>query len=185
MNVYSIKVDVNNYQWISPVIKDGSILDYTVFNCQKKEKNLSEIEWYSINPNSKEGNFYSLGSNGAFAFDDKVYNSDLLSIFEMAGEVIPIKVKNKKLYVLNVLECMNCLNEELSEWEIYSDGSRGRILSYSFLRSRICESSIFKIPQTQKGEVLTYTGIKEKSDEFMSLYQSLNFEGLVFDKLTL
>lgn len=132
MNIFSVKVDVNNYQWLMPQVDERKLLNYTVFDCKRRLDNWEQNEWYSFNPNSLEGNFYSIGVSGAFAFDESVYQSDLFALLEMSGEILPIKLLNRELYIINVLECVNMLNENSTEWDIYDDGSKGRILNYSF-----------------------------------------------------
>ena len=183
MNIFSVKVDSNKYQWIMPQVDEKELLNYTTFNCEQKFNEWKQVEWYSFNPKSTEGNFYSIGSHGAFAFDEAVYQSDLFTLLEMSGEILPINLENRKLYILNVLECVNALNEGSTKWDIYDDGSKGRIIDYSFYEGRLSESTLFKIPQTSKSEILVYSGIKDEGDEFMKLYQKLGFTGLVFDEI--
>ena len=182
MEVYSVKVDSNTFQWIMPDCKEEDILRYTTYDCEAKQAANFNINWYAFNPKSKLGNFFTLGTGGAFAFDQHVYDSDLLGLLEMAGEIIPIQMGEHTLYILNVLECVNALDEDHTKWDYYDDGSRGRILEYAF-HKRFSESSLFKIPQTCKGEILTYSGLKDNDDEFKSLYEKLNFTGLLFDKV--
>ncbi len=70
------------------------------------------------------------------------------------------------------------LDQECTEFDLYSDGSRGRILKPVFHSNRISESSIFKIPETVNSEILSYTGIKAPEDEFVTAYNKSNLEGL-------
>lgn len=181
MNIYSVKVDSNKYQWLMPQVDEKELLDYLTFDCSQKLKTWQENEWYSFNPNSTEGNFYSIGSGGAFVFDKLVYDSDLFTFLEMSGEIISIRFKGKELFIINVLESVNALDEKSTKWDIYNDGSRGRILDYSFFRDRISESTIFKIPQTCRSEILTYSGVKDEDDEFIKMYHNLGFTGLIFE----
>jgi len=106
----------------------------------------------------------------------------LFTLLEMAGQILPINVDGKKLYALNVLECINCLDQENSKFDYYEDGTKGRILRYAF-HHRLTASSIFKIPETSRGEILTYSGVKDAEDEFYSLYKQLKFTGLRFEEL--
>lgn len=185
MTVYSIRVDTNTYQWIMPIVDEEQLLDLLSFNCRPRLEKWPKVEWYIYNPVQEKGNFFTLGVNGVLAFDEDVYRSDLFTLLEMSGEIIPITVGTEQLFLLNVLECVNMLNEEDSHWDIYEDGTKGRILNYSFYLNRFSESSLFKIPQTCKSEILTYSGVKEPKDEFKTLYEQLGFSGLVFEELFL
>ena len=183
MGIYKIITDVRSYQWLLPDIGNSSLLDLMTFDCNSKKYNWPKIKWYPYDTSKKAGNFYSLGGVGAFAFDSKVYESEIFSLLEMAGEILPIDAGGEVLYVLNVLECVNMLDHQSSKWHLYDDGSKGRILEYRFHENCITESSIFKIPETCKGEILTYCNVKSKYDEFRYLYDELKFSGLTFEKL--
>lgn len=185
MKIHKIKIDHKNAQWlISEVSEDLDTLELKTFDCLEKKNDWNiEMNWYVDNPKKKEGNFYYVTS-GALAFDEKVYNSELYTLFEMAGEILPIKLETgKQLYVLNVLECVNAFNSKLAEYAYYPDGTKGRILKYAFHKNRLSESSIFKIPETSKAEILTYEGLKDSDDEFKPLYEKLGFTGLQFEEL--
>ena len=148
-----------------------------------KKNDFSEIEWYVHNPKVKKANFFT-GITGALIFDKRVYDSDLFTMFEMAGEIIPIKSENgEELFLLNVLECVNCLNEKGSERDIYDDGSKGRLLKYAFYENCVSESSIFKIPETSQTEILTYVDVKGEADEFFYEYQKAGLSGLIFEQI--
>lgn len=183
LKIYTIKVESNIYQSVFPEIEENRVLEYMTFDCIEKPSEWSKIEWFVFNPKKKAGNFFSLGSSGALVFDEEVFNSDLYTLIEMSGQVLPIKLQDYNLYVLNITECINALNQKDTVRDIYEDGSQGRILEYSFNRNRFSESSLFKIPETSKSEILTYSGLKSPEDEFKTLYEQLGFEGLIFQEI--
>ncbi|MBS7566740.1 hypothetical protein KHS38_20210 [Mucilaginibacter sp. Bleaf8] len=181
MIIHRIKTDVKHYQWIAPNITEDLMYNYLVFDGLSKTKSWNAIEWYILDSNQRSGNFFNINS-GVLAFDSAVFNSDLFSILEMAGEILPIKIEDKSLYALNVMETINMLDQEKSTFDYYDDGSKGRILKYKF-HNRIPTSPIFKIPETLQGEILTYSKVKDKQDEFYYLYKKLEFTGLLFEEL--
>ena len=183
MRIFKIKNESNIYQSVFPNMDDNEILDFMTFDCVKKNKDWTQIEWYVFNTQNIVGDFFSLGSSGALVFNEKVFYSDLYSLLEMSGQILKIKLNGFNLYVLNVLECINLLNNKKTKRDLYEDGSQGRILEYYFFKNRFTESSLFKIPETRKGEILTYSEIKDSEDEFMFLYKKLGFKGLVFEEL--
>ncbi|MDB5123563.1 MAG: hypothetical protein JWP94_1692 [Mucilaginibacter sp.] len=183
MKIYSVRPDSNNVQWVIPIVPEENILSVLSFDCITKKNGFDNIEWYIFNPKERKGNFYT-GVNGALIFDQEVYDSDLSILFEMAGEILPIKLENGEiLYALNVLECVNMLNQKETTYDIYDSGKRGRILNYSFHPDRLSESSIFKIPETSRVEILTYTDVKYPDDEFYTVYKESGFTGLVFEEI--
>lgn len=183
MEIYQVKTNLD-YQWVLPQIEESKLLNLITFDCYPKVESWPNIDWYIYNPKRKKGNFFEIGHSGALVFDETVFNSDLYSLIEMAGEVLTIKLEdNTNLYVLNVLKCINSLNQKKTKWQLYEDGSKARILDYSFHTNRFSESSLFKIPETSKIEILTYSGIKGDEDEFKSLYEYLGFTGLEFKQI--
>jgi hypothetical protein len=68
------------------------------------------------------------------------------TLLELAGELLPLSHKGKKYYLMNVLECANCLDERSTQWK--SDKETRvpiRILKYEFRSDRFPESTFFKI----------------------------------------
>jgi hypothetical protein len=181
MKIYKLSEDVNKYQWIMPV-EEKSLFDNLSFDCFSKKNEWVPLDMYIFNPKKKAGNFYSLGGAGALVFDEKVLDA-MRSIFEMAGEILPLNLNGNILYCLNVLECINNLDQTKTIYDKYEDGTNGRILKYVFHINRFPESSIFKIPESSKTEVLTYSGLKDSDDEFVGLYLKNEFTGLVFEEI--
>jgi hypothetical protein len=179
MKVIRIDIDSNIYQSIFPDVSDEMVLLYSEFDCNELKSVWQEVEWYVFNPKRKKGNFFSLGHGGAFAFDEMVKNSSLFSLLEMAGEIIEIRVKSEKYFILNVLNCIDALNEKLSTYHYYNNGNKGRILKYSFYQERITECPIFKIPQTSKSEILLRYPFSD-DDDFINIYRRQKFTGLEF-----
>jgi hypothetical protein len=181
MKVYRITEDANKYQWVMPE-DNGHLLSDLIFECHSKEREWSPIKMFVFNPQKKKGNFYTMGGLGALVFDEKVLDI-MLTIFEMAGEILPFEFEETKLYVLNVLQCTNSIDSNKSTWNFYPDGTKGRLLKYSFHKERLTDSSIFKIPETCKSEVLTYSGIGDAEEEFIYLYHKHRLSGLIFEEV--
>jgi len=181
MKIYRIVNDVEKYQWIMPQ-NEKDLFDALSFDCFPKKESWNPIEMYIFNSKKKKGNFYSLGGIGALVFDDNVLNV-MRTFFEMAGEILPVFLNGTELYILNVLECVNALDEKKTIWNYYENQTRDGILKYAFHNKRFTESSIFKIPETSKTEILTYSGFKDPIEEFYSLYIQYAFEGLLFDQI--
>jgi len=184
MKIYEVRPDTNNVQWVMPRVLGEAILDVLSFDCVKRNDELNNIRWFIYDPKTPKKNFYT-GINGALVFDQSVYDSELLTILEIAGEILPLNMETgEKLYLLNILDCINVLDHDRSIRELYSDGTKGRVLQYAFHEDYLSESSLFKIPETSKVEILTYSGVKGNSlDEFYTLYKELGFTGLVFKEL--
>ncbi len=75
------------------------------------------------------------------------------------------------------------LNSKLTQFDYYEDGTRGRILKPVFHENRVAESSLFKIPETVKTQILIYEDIKGKEDEFKFAYNKSGLQGLRFEQI--
>jgi len=183
MKVFKIKNDTNNIQQLQPVDHSKITLERFKFECESKKDSWEEMLYYVNNPKTKSKNFYSF-SSGTLACDDETLEI-CRTVFEMSGEILSIQLENgPKLYVLNILECVNGLDYENTIWDYYDDGTKGRILKYSMHHERILnESTIFKIPETAKTDIFCYSDIKDPEDEFYYIYKSNNLTGLLFEEV--
>jgi len=183
MKIFNIKRNTNNVQWVSPRVSEDEIFDLLTFDCVTKKDTFEGIQWYILNPKKKRSNFF-MGISGALVFDKEVFDSEIFSLFEMAGEILELKMeRGDALYALNVMDCVDVLNSKKTIWNYYEDGTQGQIRNPVFYSEGYTESSIFKIPEKSTTEIFTYSGIKNEDDEFYSLYKKLGFTGLVFEEI--
>ncbi len=183
MKIFNVKVDLNCSQLIMPVEDTDEISDLLIFDGKTKSSSWRPLEFYIYDPANSKSNFYSLIHSGAFACDNKAIDS-LYLFFGFGSELLPIFLEDgTELFILNVTDCINALDQKKSEFDLYDNGERGRILKYSFHRDRFSESSIFKIPETSKTEILTYSGVKSEEDEFYSKYLQTDLRGLTFEEI--
>ena len=183
MKIYSIDVE-DKYQTIVPVDYNSEIHDMLSFNGTSKAEVWKTIEFIVDDPLDSIGNFYSLSYGTAFACD-RVAVEAMSEFWNSAGELLPISLKGKELYIFNVTNCIDVLDTEKSLFDFYKDGSRGRILEYVFNEFGYNETSIFKIPETSKIQILTYTGLSSYSNEgnFYNTYRKNGLKGLTFTEV--
>jgi hypothetical protein len=78
----------------------------------------------------------------------------------------------------------NCLDHDKTEWEYgETTGKPIRIVRYAFHEDRMPESSIFKIPETGRSEILCYEGARDPEDEFKPFVERNGITGLKFTEL--
>ncbi len=119
----------------------------------------------------------------AFVLDEEAREA-LLELLEMGGELLPITCQGRSYLLFNALECVNCLDQQKTLWVMGKrTGAKVRIEKYEFVPNRFSESSLFKIPETAAGEVLTVTGLKDPEDEFKTRVEQLGLAGLCFEEI--
>jgi len=180
MKIFKLDIDDNNTQLIVPDIEGLELLKYKIFDGKKKADFWKDSIWYMFNPTVEATNFISFGVFSSLVFDQAVYDSELYPILERAGEILPVRLKDKTFYVLNITEVINALDDENTEWKLYDDGTKDTISNYQFLTRRFTNSSLFKIPETHTTEIFTYHDSIILEEDFYSIYRKLNFTGLQF-----
>ncbi len=180
MEVYKIKPDVNQFQSFLPV--DDAIwkTDVLKFDGNSKLQTWQPPPVYVLYPKKALGNFFRI-SAGAFAFDSAA-DEMIRGVCEMAGELLPLPYKGETYFVLNVLECIDCLDGDSSKWTLTAGGDRIGVAKYMFYKNRFSESSIFKIPETARGELLTVSG-RDEDVEFKSIVERAGLKGILFEKV--
>jgi hypothetical protein len=182
MKIYRVIHDVNTYQTFIPADESVYDTDTLRFEGKSKIESWKDLEVVTLNPLKPKSNFPYLAAGTIVC--DQLALDKLYKYFVMAGEMLPIVNEGKIYYALNVLECTNMLNQEETEWEISPDNSAKLwINKFSFHPDRVLESTLFKIPETYRGDVLTYADAIDPEDEFYFEYQKSGLKGLLFERL--
>lgn len=151
-------------------------------NCHRKLAEWKAPEIYLQNLKAVRGNFFHLCS-GALVID-QLATDRLRPTLAWAGELLPLTHEGIPFYLLNVTECVSCLDNGATEWVIgKKTGAKIRISKYGFDKRRLSESTLFKIPETAAAEILCVSGLKDPADEFKAQVQANGFRGLLFEKL--
>lgn len=184
MKIFNVHTDIDKYQVILPVSDSDEVYDLIDFTGLPKTDIWKPIEFYIDNPLANKSDFFSFINSAAFACNKKALDK-LMRFWKMGAELLPIYLEDgTELFIVNVIDCVNALNQTKSEYDFYADGTRSnRILKYAFHKNRFHESSIFKIPETANIQVLTYSDVKSPEDEFYNAYKQSGLEGLIFEEI--
>ena len=181
MRVYRVKNDVNHYQFFLPEHEDDCM--ELNMDCTPQAETWTPPSVYIYMPRLREGDFYQFDSS--ILITSPKATDVLRTHLEMAGELLPLPYRGQTFTVLNVTECINCLNQDKTRW-IYgeSTGARIEIAEYAFYPNRFSESVLFKIPETCRGEVLLVEGLPGcEVEEFRYVVEQNGLEGLLFEEI--
>lgn len=180
MQVYRLKNDVNRYQYFLPA-KTGEEL-VLVMDCTSRFATWNPPEVFIYEPLSIRGDFFQFLSGTLIT--SPLATETLRGFLEMAGELLPIYHDNEVYSLLNVTTCINCLNQEQTEWRYDSTRTmRTTPKKYVFHPDRFAESRIFKIPETYRGELFVVEYEAGEDDEFRTLVEQHHLRGLLFEKV--
>jgi len=139
---------------------------------------------FSYKPKLRAGDFWGFEMLRATWATTPQATDKLREFLLMAGQPLPLPFEGKEFSVLNVTECINCLDTTKTDWiHEKSTGKPVRIAKYAFHSDRMSESSIFKIPETAKSEILCYEGLKDSADEFKGFVEANRMTGLRFEEI--
>jgi hypothetical protein len=115
----------------------------------------------------------------SFAFTEAAA-SKLQRFLDQAGEQLPLYHEGRKLTLLNITYCLNCLDKKRS---VYDPELPHMIDEYVFRRDRL-EYSLFKIPEQRYGRCWFCTeGVAAPDDEFKAMVEKYGLTGLRFTEV--
>jgi hypothetical protein len=177
MRVYRIENDVNHFQYFLPQKSEDVFT--LLMDCTSKATNWISPPVYIYKPRHKAGDFYNFDWNSVITSPRAT--AALHSHLIEAGELLPLFYQDDQFAVLNVLQCVDCLDHSLSERQ------PGHYTKYVFRSNQLAQvqSTIFKIPQTRQSEVLVVEGLKAPEEEFRYTVEKSGLKGLLFTELWL
>lgn len=87
--------------------------------------------------------------------------------------------EGRKLFLFNTTNVISCLDKKKS---VYDHEAPSLIEKYVFHAKRL-NFSLFKIPETAGGEMLTVEGLASPEDEFKPIVEKMGLKGLIFEKI--
>ena len=121
----------------------------------------------------KQADFFSIGESDVIAMSQKAL--ERLAVFlKDKIELLPVETDAGRYYALNVLNFVDCLDKQESEYKSTKGGS---IVAYSLLEfdeEKLGDNYIFKIPEMPYQTFIT--------DEMQEQIEREQISGLLFDK---
>lgn len=169
MKVYRLDNDGNHYQYF--LTEDENDEVKLITDCTPLASTWEPPPVYIYKPRLKAGDLYNF-HGGSLIFSPAA-TEKLRTFLEMAGELLPLPFESQVYTLLNVTECINCLDRKNTKWRYAEDS--WPIDHYAFHRNRFSESTIFKIPETCKAEVLVLD--REDGDSIVDALREHDIKG--------
>lgn len=181
MKVYRIRADPA-YLSLAARSGVGQEAGTLVFDCTLSEAERVPLSALIGEPALPPGDLCYV-EHGAIAVAPYAY-AIVGPFFEMAGEGLPLIVLGVEYILLNVLECVNCLDRARSQGgsEQGRDGA-AHLSRYVFHDKRFSESSVFKIPETCEGEVLVLDRYGDPETDFNAAVEEFRLSGIAFEEI--
>ena len=126
MKIYRVKEDVNNYQAL--VLRDDSLWSSDNFDFDAKPIGSTWIapDVFVLEPNLLKGDFLYF-TPGVLVANSNINEQVFYFLQSPACELLPLRGKTEVYNLVNVIECIDILDEERTEWE-YGKITGGPIL---------------------------------------------------------
>lgn len=124
--------------------------------------------------NKIQGDFPSIGGAPP-VFNERALHF-LQPLIQNDIEALPLICPTEKLYAINIIKVLDCLDKEKSQIKYLSSGRVMRIERYVFKEGCLADSNIFKIPEQIKNRHYV-------SDAFKSMVEMKNLKGMVFKQI--
>jgi len=173
--IYKIIAASNDYQRL--VAEYDALWKQLRFDCRP------QVDWNPpkvriFDPTKPVGDFLSFAAGSLTVRDEKL--NAVRTSFEMAGEILKLDGQDATYWCLNVLICVNGVDEDASEWLVDSkSGKKITLKRPVFRRGFLAESSIFKVPQ-QPGSLYVW---EDENEGFFHEYQTNKLTGLRFETM--
>ena len=176
MTIYDVRFDIDRYQYLLSDEGDRHKPGDLIFDCEVRAEAWNPPKVYIANPKAVRGDFLNMCTGGYFICTEKV-RDELDYLFYPCAELLPLPCGNEMFYIVNVLRCLNILDEKRSVF--------GGVFpkKYIFHTHRMQAQPLFKIPRTSVGQVLTSQGVLEEEYDFKLQVEQRGFKGLTFKRV--
>jgi hypothetical protein len=188
MRVYAVDFDVNHYRQFSfTPEKRGELPKFwkpALFNGTPLRERWTTTGLWVHQPKLKRPGLWALmSSTGAFVAPPEVC-TQFAVFFRMAGEQLPVRVEGESdtWKIINITQCVDCLNQSKCEWEIGVDGRRLYPTNFEFQRGSLPRSSLFKVPESPV-DILAWEADCDPEREFKSACEHHKIKGVKFKLL--
>lgn len=176
MTIFEIRLDGNNFQYLLPADPERARSGDLTFDCNRWGDTWDPPEVYVGNPKAKRGNFFNFLKGDPYICDQRAHDA-LEHLLYPFAELLPLPFEGETLYVINVLTCLNILDEK------HTIPTEGWPKKYVFYPERMQQASIFKIPRTSRGQVLTVHRYMDEIYDFKYQVERAELQGLIFRPL--
>jgi hypothetical protein len=179
MKVFLVGFDVNRFRSLA---LDGDQSSKVLhFDCTPRSADWSSPAMYCPDPVRPRPDLWYVGTSSTIAATADAFDK-VQTQFEMAGECLPLAAEGERFTLLNVTECINCLDHDRSEFLKTADGRKLFPLKYAFHRDRFEENSIFKIPEART-RILCVERAQDPEMEFKAAVDTHRLKGLTFQQI--
>jgi hypothetical protein len=178
MKVFQMRVDIDRYQYLLTDPPEEFARLY--MDCMPVAATWVPPPVFIVYPRRPRGDF--LNANDSVLITSPRATEVLYHQLSWAGEVLPLPYDDEIFGVLNVLKCIDALDQEKTRFrDDEQPGASHEIVRYAFRPERFVETSLFKIPETN--QIFVLEGANDFEMEFREAVTMANLRGLIFTEI--
>jgi hypothetical protein len=178
MKVFQMRVDVSRYQFF--LTDPPEAFARLRMDCVPLADAWEPPPVFVLYPKYLRGDFFSADCSVLIASPRAT--EALRQQFEWAGEVLPLPYKGETFGVVNVLKCIDALDQDKTAFRVGTRPTAYReIQRYAFRPERLVETSLFKIPETN--QIFVLEGTNDFEMEFREAVAAAGLKGLIFTEI--
>jgi len=179
MKIFKIRQDCNRYRRIRELDLHSDVLARASTGTPQSDVWIPPPV-YLDNPKRKTGDF--LNAADSYLVASQKATDALRSLFDLAGELLPLPFGDDLYWILNVCEVVDCLDQQKTEWA----GSGQFKMMFErivFIPERLSSSPIFKIPDRTSVDIFVSEGLMKPDQEFREIVKWEGLKGLTFEEV--
>ena len=183
MKIFEVCLDVNKFQGFLWDTDGVSVFPYPRFvGTPIDRKTWPPGKVISLLPKGPKPDVWTVGlGSGAFAINLCAHPA--LEMFgEMAGELLPLPFNEETLSVFNILQCLDCLDEDATEWKQLVTTGQRRVVTPCIRASRLTSSTLFKSAHNPFN-FYCWENEADPEYEFKACVEANGISGLVFEEV--
>lgn len=176
--VFEVQCDLRGYRALALCSRNELAENSIVLDSRQVLQTWTPLEVYSPEPHLPAPDFWHL-TVGSFAVSERVAKV-IRPVVGGDCEFLPLLHGTDRLYLVNVLRCIDCLDYSKTKWKWDKTGSvQMGIERYAFVNDRLESVGLFKIPESARTRIF-FCEVNETG--FRSLVIEHGFTGLLFDE---
>jgi len=180
MRVFQISFDVDTYQAL--LVDGDDDFSFPFFKSMQFKDGPVGDAWtpppvYVDRPRLVRPDIFHLVGAVGMVFGPRAL-VELDRFISRAGELLPIPFGEEVLGLLNVVEVIDCLDQDRT---VFHGGGAATVLE--FHAHRLSETPIFRIPQNQASQLFCHQGVSEPYWDFNTAVDQADLNGLVFTEV--
>jgi hypothetical protein len=174
VKVYYLEANSDDYNYLT-LRNDNDWGKFDLFDGRSLINDWAPFDVKVVKGKKRKWGDVAILSAGVLAITEKSKVA-LENLIKDSVELLPLTFEGQSFYILNVVNMVDGLDKQKSEYDTFDDGRIMHVTKYEFKPEIVRGHHIFKIPEFERGRIYV-------SDEFKKVVDENNLIGYDLDEL--